>query len=153
MIKNIFNKLSNYFRKPELTKTVIVPDPFPSKPASTIKVFIGDKVVGAIQSISISEKSIDPKHPEVSAYRVRLDRPSIDEIFSRGFVHVASQKIPFKIQVDNQGCITTIHNAWITSLPKYTYTVNDWIIVEEMVLQAETITLQPKQTVLLKPVK
>lgn len=134
-IRNFFNKLLRFF-KPE------PPAPTVTKPLSTtIIVKVGDKVVGAIQSLSISEKRGEDGNTSVTAKinRIRFDKLRITEAFSRGFVHVHSQIYPFDIQIlDDKKFVTTLKNVWITGLD-YTYSANDWIITDYMEVEAETI--------------
>lgn len=78
--------------------------------------------------------------------RTRFDRQRIAEAFLRGFVHVSAQRIPFDIEIqDNFGgsdddtiIITTIRNVWIQSI-ETTYSADDFIIVDNMNWQAESI--------------
>ena len=69
----------------------------------------------------------------------------ITEAFSRDFLHVTAQRIPFDIDIyDNwngsgpNSIITTVKNVWIKTLD-YTYQSQDWIIVDDMSFEAETI--------------
>lgn len=81
-----------------------------------------------------------------SAERTRFDRQRIAEAFDRGFVHVAAQRIPFDIQVqdnfqgsdDDSVIITTIRNVWINKIG-VNYSSDDFIIVESLGWQAESI--------------
>jgi hypothetical protein len=134
-IRKFFNKLLCFFK----SKPPVAID---AKPISTtIIVKVGDKVVGAIQSLSISEKRSPDGYTSVTAKvsRVRFDKLRIAEAFSRGFVHVQSQIYPFDIDiVDNQKIITTLKNVWITAID-YAYSANDWIIIDCMEVEAETI--------------
>src|SRR5690606_7889342 len=99
---------------------------------------VGMNPVGAIQNITIQERrSVNPvdevgtdghidsapvKSTDItgSCKRIRYDRLRIAEAFSRGFLHVKSQRIPFDIDIydkwngDNENMIvTTIKNVWI----------------------------------------
>jgi hypothetical protein len=134
-IRNLFNKLFDLFKSP-------APLPLVTKPISTtIIVKVGDKIVGAIQSLSITEKRSPDGYTSVSAKisRIRFDKMRITEAFSRGFVHVASQVYPFDIEIiEGKEIITTLKNVWITALD-YTYSANDWIITDYMEVEAETI--------------
>jgi hypothetical protein len=135
-IRDLFNKLIRFF-KPEPP-----PAPFDVKPISTVIIVkVGDKAVGAIQSLSITEKRCENDSLSVTAKasRVRFDKARVAEAFSRGFVHVSSQRYPLQIEIiDGDKITTTLRNAWITALD-YTYTTGDWIITDQMELEAETI--------------
>ena len=78
--------------------------------------------------------------------RTRFDGKRIAEAFRRGFLHVSAQRLPFDIQIydliqgdENNTVITTIHNVWITNL-SYNYSADDFIIVDTMNWQAESIS-------------
>lgn len=105
-------------------------------PTTIIKIKFSDKVVGVIQSIDIKE--LKDKPPKITASRTRFNRLVLEEIFSRGYVHKAAQKFPFQIEIQDDQMITTIQNAWIEDI-SYSYQTNDWVIVEEMKLEAEEI--------------
>lgn len=131
--------------------------------STNIIIMVENRPVGAIQSMSISEKRglkmvdevgtdghIDSV-PNVSTNisgscdRVRFDRLRIAEAFSRGFVHVASQVYPFDIVIlDKQKSdtglqvSTVIKNVWIEGID-YTYQTSDWVITDKMTWQAERI--------------
>lgn len=131
--------------------------------STNIIIKVGPNTVGAIQTISIDEKrdiemidevgtdgSIDsaPKSSTKisgSCDRIRFDRMRIAEAFSRGFVHVHAQRIPFDIVVidnwngdANNALFTTIKNVWISGI-SYSYGAADFIITDKMTWQAETI--------------
>lgn len=121
-------------------------------------------VVAAVTSLDISEdrpiKMIDQvgtdghidSAPSASTNisgscsRTRFDRMRITEAFSRGFIHIGSQRIPFDIEIHdifhdsdaNNAIITVIKNVWIKSL-NYTYSASDYIIVDKMNWEAERI--------------
>jgi hypothetical protein len=131
--------------------------------STNIIIMVNNTAVGAIQSMSISEKRGIKMIDEVgtdghidsvpnvstnitgSCQRVRFDRLRIAEAFSRGFVHVASQAYPFDIvildkQKRDQGSqiSTVIKNVWISGLD-YTYQISDWVITDTMTWEAEAI--------------
>lgn len=131
--------------------------------STNIIIMVGNRAVGAIQTMSVSEKRGIKQVDEVgtdghvdsvpnsstnisgSCDRVRFDRLRIAEAFSRGFVHVASQVYPFDIVViDKQKSdtglqiSTVIKNVWIDGID-YSYTVSDWVITDRMSWQAERI--------------
>lgn len=131
--------------------------------STNIVILVNDTPVGAVQSLQISEKRAIKMIDEVgndghvdstpnqstnitgTCQRIRFDRLRITEAFSRGFVHAASQVYPFDIvildkQKRDQGSqiSTVIKNVWISGLD-YTYQVNDWVIMDSMTWEAETI--------------
>lgn len=131
--------------------------------STNIIILVNNTPVGAVQSMSISEKRPIKMVDEVgtdghsdsvpsgstnitgTCQRIRFDRLRITEAFSRGFVHVASQAYPFDIvildkQKRDQGSqvSTVIKNVWISGID-YTYQASDWIITESMTWEAETI--------------
>jgi len=130
-----------------------------------IIIIVDGNPVGAIQSIDITEtrpniKMIDEvgtdghidsaptKSSDVtfSAKRVRFDKMRVSEAFSRGFLHVKAQRIPFDIEIhdrfadadEGRSIVTTIKNVWIKSIG-YTYSADDWTITETMSCDAEDI--------------
>lgn len=119
--------------------------------------------VGAVQSMSISEKRSIKMIDEVgtdghidsvpnqsanftgSCQRVRFNRLRAAEAFSRSFTHVQSQAYPFNIVIfDKQTSdpatqiSTVISNVWISGMD-YTYQISDWVIMDTMSWEAETI--------------
>lgn len=132
--------------------------------STNIIIRVNQNPIGAIQSIDVSEKrnvqpidelgtdghidSAPTKSTDITGTcrRIRFDRLRIAEAFSRGFLHVKSQRIPFDIDIydrwngDNDNTIvTTIKNVWITGID-YSYTANDWVITESMSYLAEDIS-------------
>ncbi|CAB4196494.1 hypothetical protein UFOVP1290_14 [uncultured Caudovirales phage] len=131
--------------------------------STNILIMVDKSPVGAVQTLQISEnrtiKMIDEigtdghidSVPSASTKitgtctRVRFDRLRITEAFGRGFIHNASQAYPFDIVIiDKQKraqasqISTVIKNVWINKI-EYTYQVNDWVIMENMGWEAETI--------------
>lgn len=131
--------------------------------STNIIIKVGPNTVGAIQTLSIDEKrevkaidevgtdghidSAPTKSVDItgSCDRIRFDRMRIAEAFSRGYVHVHAQRIPFDIVVidnwngdANNALFTTIKNVWITGIT-YNYGVQDFIITDRMTWLAETI--------------
>jgi hypothetical protein len=128
--------------------------------------------IGAIQSISYKEDrnihmidevgtdghidSVPQKSTDISGdcTRVRFDNLRMASAFSRGFIHAASQRIPFDIVIldifaadesdadgfnGSDNVITTvIKNVWIRNLG-VTYQVSDYVISETMGWVAEHI--------------
>ena len=131
--------------------------------STNIVIKVGPNTVGAVQELSITENrsismvdevgtdghidSVPNKSTDISGNcsRIRFDRMRIAEAFSRGFVHVAAQRVPFDIVIidnwngdGNASLITTIKNVWIEQL-SYAYRVSDWVITDQMSWKAETI--------------
>ncbi len=138
--------------------------------STNILISVGPNPVGAIQDINITEKRQLKMIDEVgtdghidsvpnmstnitgTCKRVRYDRMRIAEAFSRGYVHAHSQRYPFDIVIidswngnplnlsdTSQDIITTIKNVWIEEI-QYQYQTSDWVIIETMNFQAETIS-------------
>jgi len=133
--------------------------------STMILIKVGTEPVGAVQSLSINEtrnvQMIDevgtdghidsaPNQStqiEGSCERIRFDRLRITEAFSRGFLHVKSQRIPFDIEIIDQfngaigsgsEVVTIIENVWIKSI-SYNIQAGNWIISDTMQWTAETI--------------
>lgn len=123
----------------------------------------GTETVGAIQSLSVSQKrdlervreigldgilEITPRSsPEVDLQvsRIVFDQLSVAEAFSRGFVNVKSQRIPFEILVIDRTSgedLSVVHkfvNCWFTSL-SVKYEANNYIIGQEATIWAEDVS-------------
>lgn len=131
--------------------------------STNIVIKVGINTVGAVQTLSITEArniqtvdevgtdghidSVPNKSTDITGTcnRIRFDRMRVAEAFSRGFVHVHAQRIPFDIVIidnwngsDNESLITTIKNVWIRQI-EYSYGVDNWIITDNMQFTAETI--------------
>jgi hypothetical protein len=125
---------------------------------------VDGNIVGAVKSLDVTESRSIKMISEVgtdgmidsapsasteisgSCSRTRFNRLRIAEAFSRGFIHVASQRIPFDIEIQDifhdsdptNAIITTIQNVWISDI-RYTYSSDDFVIVENMSWKAERI--------------
>jgi hypothetical protein len=135
--------------------------------STNINILVHGVAVGAVQSISINEGRAIKQVVEIgtdgnidsaptsattitgSCKRVRFDGQRIAEAFMRGFVHVASQRIPFDITIvdkfsadnaDDGGSFitTTIKNVWIKQITT-DYQADNFIIMDSMDWEAETI--------------
>lgn len=131
--------------------------------STNIVIKVGNTAVGAIQSIQVREQrniqmidevgtdghidSVPIKSTDISGEcrRTRFDRLRVSEAFSRDFLHVHAQRIPFDIDIyDNwngdgsNAIITTIRNVWIQSI-SYSYTADNWVIIDDMSFVAEAI--------------
>ena len=135
-IRNLLDRFFRLFKRDSEKQ-------FDIKPSSTttIIVKVGDKPIGAIQSLSISESRSETGEVSVTAKisRVRFDKMRLTEAFSRGFLHLKSQALPFDIEIiEDQNLITTLKNVWITKLD-YTYSVGEWLVTDYMEVEAEEI--------------
>lgn len=131
--------------------------------STNIVILVNGVLVGAVQELSINERRPIRKISEIgsdgiidsspnqsteisgSCTRIRYDRLRITEAFGRGFLHAASQIYPFDIVIlDKQKrdtavqISTVIKNVWIEQI-QVRYQVSDWVIVDTMNWQAETI--------------
>jgi len=130
-----------------------------------IIIVVDGNPVGAIQSLEVNEergniKMIDEVGTDghidsapnqstnytINCTRVRFDQMRMAEAFSRGFLHVKSQRIPFDIEIhdrfhdadEGNAIITTVKNVWIKSIG-YTFSADDWVIMDKMNCVAEDI--------------
>jgi hypothetical protein len=127
--------------------------------------------IGAIQSINYKENrairmidevgtdghidSVPQKSTDISGEctRIRFDNLRMGAAFSRGYVHAASQRVPFDIvildifaadeaddgSIDQDNIVTTVlKNVWIQSMG-VTFSASDFVITENMGFVAEHI--------------
>ncbi len=133
--------------------------------STMIIIKVGDNPVGAIQKLDVNEKrsitmvdevgtdghidSAPTKSTDISGgcERIRFMRMKIGEAFSRGFVHVKSQRFPFDIHIidtmggeigGGQEIVTILKNVWINSI-SYAYNKDGWIVSDNMSWEAEDI--------------
>ena len=133
--------------------------------STNIVVIVAGNPIGAIQTLEITEdrpsiKMIDEVGTDghidsapnqstnytISCQRIRFDKLRVAEAFSRGFLHVKAQRIPFDIEIhdrfadadEGNAVITTIKNVWINKIG-YTYSATDWTITDTMGMVAEDI--------------
>lgn len=132
--------------------------------STNIIITVSGEPVGAIQNISIDEnrniEMIDEvgtdghidsvpsssTNVSVSCERVRYDNLRILAAFSRPYIHVHSQRIPFDIELidrfagedPNTSLITVIKNCWVKKVG-YSYKADNYVVTESMDLEAETI--------------
>ena len=131
--------------------------------STNIFIAVEGRPVAAIKSLQVTEQRTIAKISEVgtdglidsapqssttytvTCQRTRFDGKRVAEGFYRGFVHVAAQRVPFDIEIydliqgdGNQTVITTIENCWINNI-SYTYSADDFVIVDNMNLDAESI--------------
>ena len=123
--------------------------------STSIILKVSGNTVGALQSVNINESrnihmiseigtdghidSAPQSSVEIGGriQRVRYDRMRLFEAFSRGFIHLHSQRIPFDIEIHDifhdadasNAIITTLKNVWFKSL-SFDYTVSDYVIQE-----------------------
>jgi hypothetical protein len=139
--------------------------------STNIIIVVDGNPVGAIKQISINEQRTIEQIKEIGTdgsvdsvpksatkitgdcQRVRFDNLRVATAFSRGFVHVAAQRVPFDIlildifgatedeqgNIDPSGVVTTVlKNVWINKLDTR-YNSDDYIITEGMGFEAEFI--------------
>lgn len=139
--------------------------------STNIIIEVDGQAVGGIQNISVNETrsikmidevgtdghidSVPQKSTDIegSCQRVRFDNLRIAAAFSRGFIHAASQRIAFDIQIKDvfaaaqaldgppdaaRTLTTTLKNVWIKSL-KVNYRADDFVITDDMDFAAEHI--------------
>ena len=139
--------------------------------STNIVIQVDGNPVGAIQTLSINENrpiatidevgtdghidSVPQKSTDVtgSCKRTRFDNLRIAAAFSRGFVHVSSQRRPFDIMIfdifaadegdgvfdgDENVITTVIKNVWISKIG-VDYTADNFVIIENMDWVAEEI--------------
>ena len=125
---------------------------------------VGPNPIGAVQELSITEDRSIQTIDEVgtdghidsapnsstkitgTCKRIRYDRQRITEAFSRGFLHVKSQRVPLTLDIydkydgDNGNVIiTTVSNIWINNI-QYSYSASDFILADSMSFTAEDIS-------------
>lgn len=137
--------------------------------STQIIVMVNGNPVGAIQSFGQTQQRSTRPITEVgtdgvieivpssatqislSIQRIMFDGLSLPEAFSRGFVNIAAQRIPFDIVVidrsatdpsnaigtDNER-VTVYKNCWFTNLSK-TFSSQDYIVSETASVQCETV--------------
>jgi tRNA A-37 threonylcarbamoyl transferase component Bud32 len=135
--------------------------------STSILVKVGLTYVGAIQNLTINEKrdmnimeeigtegvvEVYPKGAakiDLTVERIIFDQLRMTEAFSRGFVNIQAQRIPFDIQIidtsvssaedNNDAIVHTIHECWFSVYsPKFT--PNSFIISENATIIASKIT-------------
>jgi len=132
--------------------------------STNIIIKVDGNTLGAVQSLEITEargiKMIDEvgtdghidSAPNTSTNitgscnRIRFDKMRIAQAFSRGFVHVHAQRVPFNIEIQDifhdsdpsNAVITVLENVWIQDI-RYSYQTSDYVIAETMSFQAERI--------------
>lgn len=131
--------------------------------STQIIVKVNNETVGAIQQLSINhnrnlyrvpELGLDgflevvPNNPttyDISVNRIVFDRLRLPEAFSRGFVNIKSQLIPFDILIidrsngDGEGAVvTTLSRNWFKSY-SVKYGADNYIITEDAGLVCEDI--------------
>jgi hypothetical protein len=131
--------------------------------STNIIIQVNGTPIGAIQTLSINEQatitmidevgtaghidSAPTKATDISGdcQRIRYDLLTVTEAFSRDFLHVAAQRIPFDIVILDQTAgdgantvITTIQNVWIQKI-SWAYRQDNYLIVDDMSWVAEAI--------------
>lgn len=112
-----------------------------TKPKKTIKIYVGDKLIGVIQTLTEPQFENTGSSTDgyvFSASRIRFDKLKMTEAFSRGYLHVHAQRYPLEIRVDDEVEELKINNAWLTET-SHSYVTDDFVIVDEMKMIAESI--------------
>jgi hypothetical protein len=117
-------------------------------------------VVGAAQSAIITEtrkispvsywgnddRYIDtipgPADIKIECHRIRLPRDRAASIFTEDYPSSRNQTFPFDIEIRDGETTTYLRNIWISSTG-YTYTTDDYYIIESAILDAESISTEP----------
>lgn len=138
--------------------------------STNIFIAVEGRPVAAVKSLQVTEQRQIAKISEVGTdglidsapqsstqytiqcSRTRFDGKRIAEGFYRGFVHVASQRVPFNIEIydliegdGNNRVITVIENCWINNI-SYSYEADNFVIVDNMNLDAESISSTRNET-------
>jgi len=132
--------------------------------STNIIIKVDGNVISTIQDIDYSEKAGIKKIPQVgtdgfvdivrnesvdvtgSCSRIRWGGMRIAEAFSRGFIHVGSQRIGFNIEIQDiflsnntaAAIITVLDNCWISSITT-AYKAGDFVIQDDMSFSARGI--------------
>ena len=133
--------------------------------STNIVIIVDGNPIGAIQKLDINEerpaiKMIDEVGTDghidsapngstnytINCDRIRFDNMRVADAFSRGFLHVKAQRIPFDIEIhdkfadadEGNAIVTTIKNVWIKKIG-YSYQSNEWTITDNMSCEAEDI--------------
>ena len=132
--------------------------------STNIIILVNGNPIGAIKKLGISESrdiavidevgtdghidSVPRKSTEITGTctRTRFDNLRMLAAFSRPYIHLAAQRIPFDIVIQdtfagsdpNRILVTTIRNVWANKLD-ITYSTDDFVIVEDMSWTAEHI--------------
>tara|TARA_R110002020_G_scaffold50716_9_gene143336 strand:+ start:31283 stop:31888 length:606 start_codon:yes stop_codon:yes gene_type:complete len=144
----------------------ILEDTISTALSTQIIIYVNDQPVGAIQQFGetqtrqlrrITEIGTDgvieivPQSAtqiSLDLQRVAFDGLSISEAFSRGYVNIQSQRLPFDIVVVDQfsgvgteSIITTYHNCFFQRIGK-TYRTDDYIIIQTATVECEYVGSQ-----------
>lgn len=132
--------------------------------STNIIIEVGTEAVGAVRQLSVTETRRITQIDEIgtdghidsvpsqstnitgSCQRTRFDNLRIAAAFSRGYIHVAAQRLPFDIVIKDLFAgndeasilITTIKNVWISKIAS-TIRADDFVIVDDMDFEAEHI--------------
>jgi hypothetical protein len=135
--------------------------------STNIIIKVGKTTVGAIKSLSISQdRDINvfeeigtdgivetcPKGAakvSVEVERIVFDNLRLPEAFSRGFINIQAQRIPFDIEIidtsnsenEENHTISIIRGCWFRRYNPI-YTIDNFIISERATIQGEYITTQ-----------
>jgi hypothetical protein len=132
-IQNFIDNFIGFFKRK--SKETI-----PNTTTTNIRIKFEDKVVGAIQSISITKnKRLDGSMSIIGKLnRVRFNRAIINDMFTGSF-HPNSQKLPFDIEIKYENFDTTIiKHVWITLL-NHVYLTDELFVIDYMEVEADKL--------------
>jgi hypothetical protein len=132
--------------------------------STQILIKVENETVGAIQELTVNHSrplervkelgldgilEIAPKGPteyEISVKRIVFDRLRLPEAFSRGFINIKAQLLPFTIVVidrtngDGDGAVVhTLVNCWFTRYSP-SYTADTFILSEQATIYCEDVS-------------
>lgn len=133
--------------------------------STNIIIKVDGNVISTVQDIDYEERADIKKVPEVgtdgfvdivrnsnvnvsgTCSRIRWGGMRIAEAFSRGFLHVGSQRIGFDIEFQDifisndatNAIITTLSNCWISSIST-AYAAGEFVITDKMNFEARGIS-------------
>lgn len=127
----------------DLTKQYDHPIKTDDVPKMTIQAFVGDKLVGNVQSFELLETAPHTYYTtpaRLAVSRILFDINALQEVFGGARISLAtSQRYPLQvIAKEGDKEVARINNAWITETG-YSYTTDEQVIAECVVLEAESI--------------
>lgn len=137
----LWNRIKAFFGRKE--QQVPAPILTPAAPSLCITIKANDKVIGAVQSLSVTETRDNPII-KIEAHRVRFSRERVEEAFQKGangavLINGANQKAPLQIDLGTKDMVScSLHNLKVTSTD-YSYQTDDWIIVDSLDMTTEDV--------------
>ena len=96
------------------------------------------EIIGAAQSINYEQKRNG--NYIISANRIRLNKPSISDLFQSSYIR--SQTKPIHIEIDDGYDIINIENAWILNM-SYSYYTQFYVIIDNVEFEAGRLWQAP----------